>query len=90
MSEETKQNEGEDRQEQSELSDDQLEQAAGGAVDSFSKPQKLLKVGIIGLAEVAEKVTGPAEIAEKVTGPAEGVGNNFEEIKVTYTEYDSE
>lgn len=74
MSEETKQNEGEDRQEQSELSDDQLEQAAGGAqVDSFNKPQEQLKV----------------EEGEKIIGSAEVVGNNFEEIKVTYTENDS-
>ena len=75
MSEETKQNEGEDRQEQSELSDDQLEQAAGGAVMPISTPlpQQQLKV----------------EEGEKIIGPAELVGNNFEEIKVTYTENDS-
>ena len=72
MSEETKQNEG---QEQSELSDDQLEQAAGGAVIPIQTPlpQDQLKV----------------EEGEKISGPAEVVGNNFEEIKVTYTENDS-
>ncbi len=72
MSEETKQNEG---QEQSELSDDQLEQAAGGAVIPVTTPlpQDQLKV----------------EEGEKVIGPAEVVGNNFEEIKVTYTEFDT-
>ena len=76
MSEETKQNEGEDRQEQSELSDDQLEQAAGGAVIPISTPlpQEQLKV------EEGEKIIAPIDVA----------GDNFEEKQVTYTEYDSE
>ena len=74
MSEETKQNEGEDRQEQSELSDDQLDQAAGGAQTvHLNDLEQQLKV----------------EEGEKIIGPAEVVGNNFEEIKVTYTENDS-
>ena len=65
MSEETMQNEGRD---DSELSDEQLEQAAGGAVIPFQDPPpEQLKV------EEGEKVIVSAELNEvqKIIGPAE-------------------
>ena len=70
MSEETKQNEGQD---QSELSDDQLEQAAGGAQTTHRDDPELQ--------------LNKEEVAKEISGPAEVVGTNFEEIKVTYTEF---
>ena len=74
MSEETMQNEGRD---DSELSDEQLEQAAGGAVIPVTdQPPEQLKV------EEGEKIIGPVDLNadQKIIGPID-LPNSLDEFE---------